>query len=174
MADGLYVRHKVIGICKDYGWDYIIRYKEGAAPSIAEYYRDLPEVEHVTEDLEYSNEIIFGKDTVNLVYYHEKKKTKVGERTTEFAFVTSFEITKGRSRKIVEAGRKRWKIENQGFNRQKNWQGDISHACSWDKNAQRNHYLIEQIADFMKQLYEHFFLEKYEIKKTQKNISSEL
>ena len=33
---------------------------------------------------------------------------------------------------------------------------------------------MEQIADFMKQLYEHFFLEKKEIKKVQKNISSEL
>ena len=33
---------------------------------------------------------------------------------------------------------------------------------------------MEQIADFMKQLYEYFFLEKNEIKKLQKNISSEL
>lgn len=33
---------------------------------------------------------------------------------------------------------------------------------------------MEQIADFMKQLYEHFYLEKNEIKKLQKNISSEL
>jgi hypothetical protein len=33
---------------------------------------------------------------------------------------------------------------------------------------------MEQIADFMKQLYEYFFLEKNQIKKTQKNISSEL
>ena len=38
----------------------------------------------------------------------------------------------------------------------------------------KNHYLMEQIADFMKQLYEHFYLEKNEIKKLQKNISSEL
>lgn len=33
---------------------------------------------------------------------------------------------------------------------------------------------MEQIVDFMKQLYEHFYLEKNEIKKLQKNISSEL
>ena len=25
---------------------------------------------------------------------------------------------------MAEAGRKRWKIENEGFNRQKNWQAD--------------------------------------------------
>ena len=33
---------------------------------------------------------------------------------------------------------------------------------------------MEQIADFMKQLYEYFYLERNGIKKTQKNISSEL
>ena len=27
-ADGLYVTQRVLQICKDYGWDYIIRYKE--------------------------------------------------------------------------------------------------------------------------------------------------
>ena len=78
------------------------------------------------------------------------------------------------AKKIVDAGRNRWKIENQGFNRQKHWKGNIEHACSFDERAQKNHYLMEQIADFMKQLYEYFFLEKNGIKKTQKNISSEL
>ena len=72
------------------------------------------------------------------------------------------------------AGRNRWKIENQGFNRQKHWQGNIEHACSFHERAQKNHYRMEQIADFIKQLYEYFFLEKNGKKKTQKNISSEL
>jgi hypothetical protein len=76
--------------------------------------------------------------------------------------------------KLTNAGRNRWKIENQGFNRQKNWQGNIEHACSWNERAQKNHYLLEQISDFIKQLYEYFFLKKNEIKKTQKNISSDL
>jgi predicted small metal-binding protein len=76
--------------------------------------------------------------------------------------------------KLTKAGRSRWKIENQGFNRQKNWQGNIGHACSWNERAQKNHYLLEQISDFMKQLYEYFFLKKNEIKKAQKNISSDL
>lgn len=33
---------------------------------------------------------------------------------------------------------------------------------------------MEQIADFIKQLYEYFYLKKNEIKKLQKNIFSEL
>ncbi len=37
--------------------------------------------------------------------------------------------------------------ENEGFNRQKNWQGDITHACSWNDQSQKNHYLMEQISD---------------------------
>ena len=86
----------------------------------------------------------------------------------------SFEITKKNALKLVSAGRKRWKIENQGFNRQKRWQGNIEHACSYNENAQKCHYLMEQIADFIKQLYEFFYLEKHEIIKVQKNISSDL
>ena len=75
---------------------------------------------------------------------------------------------KSNAKKIVHAGRNRWKIENQGFNRQKHWQGKIEHACSFHERVQKNHYLMEQIADFMKQLYEHFYLEKNEIKKAAK------
>ena len=104
-----------------------------------------------------------------------KKKTVADkEKTTEFAWITSIEITEKNARKIVGAGRNHWKIENQGFNRQKRWQGNIEHAYSWNAQAQMNHYLMEQIADFMKQLYEYFYLAKNEIKKLQKNISSEL
>ena len=173
-ADGLYVTKKVLQICQEYHWDYIIRYKEGSASSIAKEYRALPEKEIIGTDIEYQNKIMFNDFDVNLIYYREKRIKKDEEKETEFAWITSIEITKSNAKKIVSAGRNRWKIENQGFNRQKHWQGNIKHACSWNERAQKNHYLMEQIADFMKQLYEHFFLEKNEIKKLQKNISSEL
>ena len=173
-ADGLYVTKNVLQICQEYHWDYIIRYKEGCASSIAKEYRALPEKEIIGTDIEYQNKIMFNDFDVNLIYCREKRIKKDEEKETEFAWITSIEITKSNAKKIVSAGRNRWKIENQGFNRQKHWQGNIKHACSWNERAQKNHYLMEQIADFMKQLYEHFFLEKNEIKKLQKNISSEL
>ena len=174
-VDGLYVCQKVIQTCIDYGWDYIIRYKEGSAPSIAKEYEALPEKEKIGSEIEYQNQIMFEKYDVNLIYYTEKKINAKGEeKITEFAWITSIKITKNNARKIVQAGRNRWKIENQGFNRQKHWQGNIEHACSWNEQAQKNHYLMEQIADFIKQLYEYFYLKKNEIKKLQKNISSEL
>ena len=93
---------------------------------------------------EYINGIIFRDEGVNVLKYTERKMEKGVE------------------------------IENQGFNRQKRWQGDIEHACSFHEKAQKNHYLMEQISDFIKQLYEFFFLQKNEIKKAQKNISSDL
>ncbi len=173
-ADGLYVTKNVLQICQEYHWDYIIRYKEGSASSIAKEYRALPEKETMGTDIEYQNKIMFNEFDVNLICYREKRIIKGKEKETEFAWITSIEITKSNAKKIVNAGRNRWKIENQGFNRQKHWQGNIEHACSFNERAQKNHYLLEQIADFMKQLYEHFFLEKNGIKKLQKNISSEL
>ena len=173
VADGLYVSEKVMKICEEYGWDYIIRYKEGCAPSIEEEYRAIPEKNEVGK-AEYINGITYRDMEVNVLKYRETKIKKGAPVTTEFAWITSIKITNKNAKKLVEAGRNRWKIENQGFNRQKRWQGDIEHACSFHEKAQKNHYLLEQISDFMKQLYEYYYLKKNEIKKTQKNISSEL
>lgn len=173
VADGLYVSEKVLKICKANKWDYIIRYKEGCAPSIEQKYKAILE-KNQADKAEYVNGVIFKDLDVNVLKYRETKKKRGESVTTEFAWITNIEITDKNAQKLVRAGRSRWKIENQGFNRQKRWQGNIEHACSWNGRAQKNHYLLEQISDFMKQLYEYFYLKKNEIKKTQKNISSEL
>ena len=70
-ADGLYVSQNVLQICKEYHWDYIIRYKEGSAPSIADEYRALPEKETMGKDIEFQNQIMFYDYDVNLIYYRE-------------------------------------------------------------------------------------------------------
>ena len=173
VADGLYVSERVIQICEDNKWEYIIRYKEGCAPTIEEEYRSIPEKER-KDNAEYINGVVFRDREVNVLKYRETKIKKGEAVTTEFAWITSIEIASKNAEKLVRAGRSRWEIENQGFNRQKRWQGDIEHACSYNECAQKNHYFLEQISDFMKQLYEYYFLKKNGIKKVQKNISSEL
>lgn len=174
-ADGLYVSQKVIQTCTDNSWNYIIRYKKGSASSIAKEYQSLPEKEKIGSEIEYQNQIMFQNTDVNLTYYTEKKiKPDEKKETTEFAWIADITITKNNARKIVNAGRNRWKIENQGFNRQKHWRGNIEHTCSWNEQAQKNHYLMEQIADFIKQLYEYYYLKKNEINlpfKTNKNFA---
>ena len=111
---------------------------------------------------------------MNVLRYKGKKEEKGEWKEREFQWITSLRITVRNAEKMAGTGRQRWKIENEGFNRQKNWQGDITHACSFNANALKNHYLIYQIADFVRQMYEHFSLEKKGIKWTKKNISSAL
>ena len=173
LADSLYASEPVMNICRGNKWDFIIRYKTGSIPSITEEYEQIPEKGN-TSHAEYVNEIDYNGKAVNMLRYWEEKVIKKETVRKEFQWLTSIRITSRNAEKLAEAGRKRWKIENEGFNRQKNWQGDITHACSWDINAMKNHYLMTQIADMVKQLYEWFFLKKNEIKKKQKNISSDL
>ena len=54
---------------------------------------------------------------------------------------------------MIGAGRGRWKIENEGFNNQKNGLYRIEHLNSRNSNAMKNHYLLTQIADILMQLY---------------------
>ena len=175
VADGLYVNSKVMETCRSNTWKYLIRYKEGCAPTIEKEFVETPEKE-VIDGVEYANDIVYHYKNlaVNILRYKEKRVKSGKEKETIYTWITNIEISKKNAKKLVRAGRNRWKIENQGFNRQKQWQGNLEHACSYNENAQKCHYLIEQIADFMKQLYEYFFLKKNGIKKPQKNISPDL
>lgn len=173
VADSLYAAENVMETCRNNRWDYIIRYKDGSIPSIAEEYESIPEKNKVGQ-AEYINEIDYRGHKVNMLRYHDDRKEKGIIVHREFQWLTSITITDKNAEKIAGAGRIRWKIENQGFNRQKHWSADITHACSHNANALKNHYLIMQIADLVRQLYEWFYLEKKGIRKTYKKISSDL
>ena len=71
MADGLYVSTRVLETCKEKGWDYIIRYKESSAPSIAKEYERIPEKNRVGK-AEYVNGVVFNDFDVNVLKYTEK------------------------------------------------------------------------------------------------------
>jgi len=173
LADSLYASEPVMEICRNNGWKFIIRYKAGSIPGIAEEYERIPE-KGTSGHAEFVNDIDYNGKPVNMLRFWEEKVSNGKTVRTEFQWLTSIRITERNAEKTAGAGRKRWKIENEGFNRQKNWQGDITHACSWDATAMKNHYLMAQIADMVKQLYEWFFLKKNGIRKKQKNISSDL
>lgn len=173
LADSLYASEPVMELCRNNGWEFIIRYKTGSIPSITEEYEKIPEKETVGH-AEYINDIDYNGKAVNVLRFWEEKIVKGEMVRTEFQWLTSIRITEKNAEKIAVAGRTRWKIENEGFNRQKNWQGDITHACSWNETAMKNHYLMTQISDMIKQLYEWFYLKANGIKKRQKNISSDL
>ena len=174
LMDSLFASETVITKCGDYGWKYIIRYKEGSIPTIAQEFKAIPD-KNVSGHATYVNEIDYRGLKINMLKTYENRKIKKDvEKRIEFSFLTNIELTDKNVGKVAMIGRRRWKIENEGFNRQKNWSGDITHACSWDSNALKNHYLIYQISDFIRQLYEWFYLKKNGIEKTHKKISSDL
>lgn len=173
LADSLYASETVMELCRENQWEYLIRYKTGSIPSIAEEYEKIPEKRR-SGHAEYIEEIDYKGKSVNMLRFWEEERMKGRRVRKEFQWLTSLRITEKNAEKMAEAGRKRWKIENEGFNRQKRWQGNITHVCSWNINAMKNHYLMMQISDMVKQLYEWFYLKKNEIKKKQKNISSDL
>lgn len=151
LGDSLYACKTLYDICNEYNWKFIFRFKEGRAKSLWNEFIELKNIESSKVDIhEYVNEVYYHNVLVNLVETNEIKD----EDQKRFVFVTNIKITDRNVAKISMAGRSRWKIENEGFNNQKNVRNDITHACSLNTNAMKNHYLLVQIADIIRQLLE--------------------
>ena len=59
----------------------------------------------------------YNKYTFNIVRFIEKEPNN---KDKIFTYITNLNINHNNIKKVVELGRRRWKIENQGFNIQKN------------------------------------------------------
>lgn len=82
----------------------------------------------------------------NVIKYYEEGK--------EYMWIVSFEITEKNSKKLIYLGRQRWRIENEGFNIQKNGTFNIEHKYSYNYNAIKAHYFFIQFAHTIRQLLE--------------------
>ena len=122
------------------------------------------------EDYFLSSGITFRENTFNAFRYIETKNNQ----TTTFNYISNLQIDSHNIEQIVAMGRKRWKIENEGFNEQKNGTFNISHLCSRHENGLKIHYLFIQIAHTIRQLLEYGFASVKEVKSlvTKKEISS--
>ncbi len=72
-----------------------------------------------------------------------------------FVYLTDLQVDADNIVEMVRAGRLRWKIENEGFNTQKNLGYNLKHKysrCSW--TAAKNYYQCLQIAHLLNQLVE--------------------
>ncbi len=114
LADSLYASEPVMDICRDNGWEYIIRYKAGSIPGITEEYEKIPEKE-TSGHAEFINGIDYNGKPVNMLRFHEAKIVKGETVRMDFQWLTSIRITGNNAEKIAGAGRKRWKIENEGL-----------------------------------------------------------
>lgn len=190
LGDSLYASEPVFDVCKKNDWAYLIRYKDGSIPSIAGEFNTIKEMneaeEHVVfEEKEYKrrkrenvkhqikwvSELPYKKHEVTVL---ELKIEKDGKASGSFQWLTNLMITGKTAYKFAQAGRKRWKIENEGFNVQKHQRYEIEHANSLHSQAMKNHYLLTQIADILMQMYEFKNKTIRKVKRIIKNISSQL
>ncbi len=190
LGDSLYACGPVFDICKENKWEFLIRYKNGSIPTLAEEYREINEMgeneeeiieieqiykrkpkEKVTHKMKWVNDLYYQKHKVSVIELEIEKKQK---KSSEFQWVTSMKVTNSTAEIFAQTGRKRWLIENEGFNIQKNYRYIITHANSLDYNAMKNHYLITQLADVLLQLYENGVKGIKIIKRTIEKISEGL
>lgn len=157
-GDALYACEPVITTCKENKWEYILRLKEERLKLLG-------------EEIKYWNNLKYGEvrteKEVNVIKYYEKKK----DITTEFMWITSFKITEKNKKELIYYGRQRWKIENEGFNMQKNGTFDIEHIYSMNYNAMKAHYFFIQFAHTIRQLLEKGLKYVKELKMSIKEVS---
>ena len=164
LADSLYANGPVMDICKANRWEYIIRFKSGSIKTLGKEFEAIRGIDKT---------VIIDKNKsytyVNNLY-HNLRKLSIGELVEEktkiidnkktikkivtFRYISSLEISNKNIKEIIKTGRKRWKIENEGFNTQKNHGYEIHHLKSTNVNAMKNHYLLIQIAHIIRQIYD--------------------
>lgn len=190
MGDSLYACEPVFEICKENKWQYLIRYKDGSIPTLAEEYEEIKKMSGNEEEVVSIEKIYKRKTTekrihkmkwVNDLDYSGHKVTvmeleieKDEKKWKEFQWITNIRIINTTAYEFAETGRKRWLIENEGFNIQKNIRYYITHANSLNYNAMKNHYLLTQLADTLLQLYECGIKDIKVIKRTLSKISEGL
>jgi len=165
--DGLYANGTALSICRQNRWKYFITFKEGSMPAVWKEYQTLLDLCpanrrcHTTEqgavqrfawveNLEYVDDQGRGQ-RFNAFQCHEQD----GQNKRFFAWLTNFRI--GPENIVAlgnRGGRCRWKIENEGFNTQKNGGFNLEHAYGTGDRQIKNYYVLLQIAHMILQLIE--------------------
>jgi hypothetical protein len=167
LADGLYPNKTVFEICRKYGWQFIITLKEGCLKTFNQEVALLNETAkkrsvyradkytRTTLDYVFLNDIEYGQHTYCWVSCTQSvchiKDNHV--EITHFAYITNIRQNAENVVTTADSGRLRWKIENEGFNTQKNLGYELEHKFSRKSyTAMQNYYQLIQIAHMINQL----------------------
>ena len=169
-ADGLYPNAPFFDICRDYGWHFIVTFKDGNLPTVWDAVfarqcagKDLSCEERVQQgDTHYYRlyrwvtALTYHAHQLQWVECYEVRRGPKKHPTGHhFVFVTDLPVEAQTVAELVRTGRLRWKIENESFNTQKNLGYNLQHKysrCSWQ--AGKNYYQCLQIAHLINQLAE--------------------
>ena len=151
-GDGLYATSPIINICKKYHWLFIFNLKPDRLKDINETFEENIKLLNETNKINYflSSNIEFKNNPINVFKYIEIKKGK----TTVFRYISNIKVDNNNIEMVIQLGRKRWKIENEGFYTQKHRTFDITHLNSRNDNSMKCHYYFIQFAHTIRQLLE--------------------
>lgn len=149
-GDSLYACEGFFQDCIKNHWNFLLRFKEGSIPTVQEEYDALKKLQkNAMEQDGCSYDFVTGIDyrgiQLNFVHYDEN-----GGKI--FNFLTNLPVTSKNLYQTVLCGRRRWSIENDGFNAQKNHGYYLEHLFSRNCQAMKNHYYLIQIAHMISQI----------------------
>ena len=188
LADGLYPNNTVFTICEANNWLYIITLKDGNLKTFWE---------EIEWELKISKEKPLERILKNKVNHKLKQicrfvngqsykthilnwiecveiETKNGKTTeSKFVYVTNIKATRENIFMMCLYARKRWNIENEGFDEQKNHGYALKHKYSRKSlMARQNYYQCLQIAHLINQLVDKSrkFISQLKLKETIKSL----
>lgn len=166
LLDNLFAAQRVLKICEDNRWRYMIVFKEGKMPAVFAEYEALINMGAKRELLcwphtdcrqtyRWVNGIDYeGRKLNALECVEEKFKGGAVIERHRFVFLSGLLVDVKNVRRLAQGGRDRWIIENQGFNMQKNGGYELEHAFSQDNSAAKCFYVLMQIGHNFNQLME--------------------
>ena len=165
VVDGLYPNQTFFRICQQYGWSWIVTFKDGCLPSVWKRVwqrQALPHCRTREESVHHGGQIIQRRYEwhPNMTYrgfrVHWFTCEEVVEQTcTHFVYLSSLDMDCYSILELTACGRLRWKIENEGFDIQKHHGYGLGHQFSRSSMlAMKNYYQLMQIAHLFNQLFE--------------------
>lgn len=167
--DALYANGAVFTICEKNGWKYFITFKPGSLPALWTEYQSLlplcPSNRKVVQvDKNTRQQFAWVEGMEHIDNHHRRHTVNAfdcleqrghGHADSYFAWLTNFSIHPDTVAELANQGaRCRWKIENEGFNIQKNGGFNLEHAYSTKRRQMHNWYLLLQISHLILQLVE--------------------
>lgn len=167
-GDSLFACGRVLHACQTNRWSYVLTFQEGHLPAVWADFQGLLQLgpENMLEQTLPDGTRQQYRWARALSYVDEQKRrwtfnglqcvetSPTGQKTL-FAWITDLPLTKTTVVEVAEkGGRARWKIENEGFNRQKNSGLNLCHVFSTDPEKWKAYYYLLQIACIILQLCE--------------------
>jgi hypothetical protein len=174
LLDGLYAGGPTFRLCEDHDWKYLIVLRDDDLPNVnrsfAAVWPHSPECHkqlrlgkqgQIIQDYHWAETLAYtdSKDyqhSLKVIDCLESEPNSHGQiKTTHYRWLTNFTLTSYNVPLLANhGGRLRWKIENEGFNVQKNSELNLEHSYSKDPSAHKVFYLLLQLGYLIFQLME--------------------